>query len=73
MGWFTKRSDVIADVKQSRDESRVEIITHKKATKATIDETKRVNSQLNRLLAKNGFTLKIYLASGGSHLTRKRG
>lgn len=47
--------------------TNVEIIAHKKATKKTIDKTKEINQNLNKMLIENGFTLKIYLASRAKH------
>lgn len=47
--------------------SKIQVVAHKNATKNQIEEVKRANDQLNGVLARNGFTIKIYLAAGGSH------
>lgn len=46
--------------------SRVEVELHKTASKEAAEKAKQANEHLNDLLVENGFTLKIYLATGGS-------
>lgn len=45
--------------------SRVEVELHKTAGKQAVEKAKQANEHLNDLLVENGFTLKIYLATGG--------
>lgn len=78
MRWFRTRQETHDDNVDKQHlldvdtESKVEVVAHKKATKKTIDETIKVNQQLNKLLVENGFTLKIYLAAGGKHPQAKQ-
>lgn len=70
MGWFDKsRLQIEHDL--SDKNSKVEVVTHKKATKREIAKVKEVNQSLNDLFITNGFTLKIYLAKGGKHSNTK--
>lgn len=46
--------------------SRVEIEVAKDANKEVKEAAKQVNETVKELLVDNGFTLKIYLAAGGS-------
>lgn len=57
---------------QTSDEKQgfLEIETHKNATKEAIAEAKQATQKLNSLLVENGFTLKIYLATGGHRNTK---
>jgi intracellular sulfur oxidation DsrE/DsrF family protein len=52
-------------------ESRVEVVVNKEANKQVVEDAKEANKRLNTLLQKNGFTLKIFLAAGGSTNKRK--
>lgn len=45
----------------------IEIVAHKNATREVMKEAKKATDHLNDLLVENGFTLKIYLAAGGTH------
>lgn len=67
MSWFGDRAEY---KKKLDDNAKVEIVAHKRATRQQITETKKVNDKLNKLLVANGFTLKIYLAAGGSKLKK---
>lgn len=71
MLWF-KNKGKIAHAAIDR-KSTIEIISHKKAEKEVIDEFKKVNKQLNKALAGNGFTVKIFLAAGGKTPTHTIG
>lgn len=64
MAWFNKNKDPKGDTEKAHDH-RVEVVVHQNATKEVVAEAKRVNDQLKTLLEDNGFTLKIYLATGG--------
>lgn len=65
MSWFKKkkREDIIVQPPAS---SRVEVELAKDATREASEKAKATNKHLNDLLVENGFTLKIYLATGGS-------
>lgn len=60
--WFQNKRLQKQSIKVETD-SGVEVVAHKRATKRTIEQTKKVNEQLNKLLVANGFTLKIYLST----------
>lgn len=71
MSWF-KRKKPVEDIHvEPPASSRVEVELHKNATKEAADKAKEANKHLNDLLVENGFTLKIYLATGGNHTGRK--
>jgi chaperonin cofactor prefoldin len=63
MWWFHKNKRLQDDHDVDQKDSIVEVIAHKKATKQQINETKKINKELNRIFADNHFTLKIYLAN----------
>ena len=48
-------------------EVKIEIEAGKQATKKAIEEARRANEELNKVLVKNGFTVKIFVATGGKH------
>lgn len=52
--------------------SRVEVELDKTATKEAAEKAKLANQHLNELLVRNGFTLKIYLATGGTPKRRRK-
>lgn len=66
MSWFSrsKRSEDIQI--EPPASSRVEVELHKNASKEAAEKAKTANKHLNELLVQNGFTLKIYLATGGT-------
>lgn len=64
MLWFNKKKVVRPVVDH---QTIVEIEATKDAQKEAFEEAHRVGKDLNRLLVENGFTLKIYLATGGKH------
>lgn len=47
----------------------VSIEPHETARKEAFDEAREVNKKLNNLLVENGFTLKLWVATGGAHKT----
>ena len=49
------------------EQAIIEIEATKDAQKEAFEEAHKVGKQLNKLLVENGFTLKIYLATGGKH------
>lgn len=74
MRWFgRKQSESNKVAVEVANESKVEVIAHKRATKKVINRTKQVNELLNDLLVENGFTFKIFLASGGNQIRHKKG
>lgn len=64
MSWFKRKrvEDIHVEPPVS---SRVEVELHKSASKEAAEKAKKANEHLNELLVQNGFTLKIYLATGG--------
>lgn len=72
MTWFKKKheNEQLKRLQQA-EKSAIEIVTHKNATKKLIKETKAANEQLQDLLVKNGFTVKIFIAAGGKTKTNR--
>lgn len=71
--WFNrkqKREDIHVEPPAS---SRLEVELHKNASKEAVEKARKANEHLNELLVNNGFTLKIYLATGGVPRNTKRG
>jgi len=70
MTWFGKKKQscqsYIAETKS------IEIVTNKNATKDVVAQAKEASRQLNELLDRNGFTIQIFLAAGGTTKTRTR-
>ena len=69
MKWFGKGKEVRKDIGR---QAIVEIQATKDAKKEAIAQAKEASEQLNSLLVENGFTLKIYLATGGTVKTKRR-
>lgn len=65
--WFfnKRRKEEQQEHAATERQSTIEIIAHQKASRQAIEEVKRANKDLNRLLEGNGFTVKIFLAAGG--------
>lgn len=69
MGLFRRKKnpETIAEPIVVRDtpvkDPAVEIIANEKAKDEVIDKAKKASDELNSLLVKNGFTIKIYLAT----------
>lgn len=63
MFWNRRRLDERDEIEV---DSKVEVVAHKAATKAQVQAVRDANATLNKVLAKNGFTIKIYLAAGGN-------
>ena len=59
---FKKKDPEVSKEVQS---AIVELEAAKNAQREAFAEAEKVGKDLNRLLVENGFTLKIYLASGG--------
>lgn len=66
MGWFSKKQKDVPVSAKTR-EAIVEIEASKDARREAVIQAKEASKQLNTLLVENGFTLKIYLATGGKH------
>lgn len=65
MSWFNRsarKEDIHVEPPAT---SRVEVELHKNASAEAAVKAKEANKHLNELLVQNGFTLKIYLATGG--------
>lgn len=45
----------------------IEIDAGKRATRKAIEEARRANEELKKVLVRNGFTVKIFIATGGKH------
>ncbi len=75
MKWFRKNKSVptipsleaTLEALPEEHKTSIEIVAHKTATKEVLREAKKATEHLNELLVENGFTLKIYLAAGGTH------
>lgn len=63
MGIF-RRQPLLA---HNNHEVKIEIEAGKKATKEAIEDARKANEELNKVLVRNGFTVKIYIATGGKH------
>lgn len=58
-------------IQESAEDNRVEIVTQKNATRKVVEQAKIANQQLKELLEHNGFTIRIFLAAGGSTKRKK--
>lgn len=66
MKWFKKKEP---EVEPTMDANHtVELVAHKDATQRAVQRAKVANSQLNRVFAENGFTVKIVLAMGAKQI-----
>lgn len=72
MSWFKKKQRTEDIHVEPPVNSRVEVELSKTASKEAAEKAKKTNEHLNELLVQNGFTLKIYLATGGNHTGRKQ-
>ena len=72
MGWLFRKNNVEVPMPDPKNR-KVEIIAHKKATQKTVDDIQEVNKKLNQIFNDNHFTLKIYLAAGGSNPKKPKG
>jgi hypothetical protein len=70
MSWFKRKTEVKL-TPAPVDQVTFEIETHKEAKTEAVKEAKEASEKLNQLLVDNGFTLKIYLATGGKVHKRK--
>lgn len=59
---FIKKQPKVSEQERS---AIVELEAAKDAQREAFAEAEKVGKDLNRLLVENGFTLKIYLATGG--------
>jgi hypothetical protein len=68
MFWNRKKQPkLVIEPEKIIHDSSIEIVPHKAAKLEVLEEARKANEQLNKLLVENGFTLKIYLAAGGSN------
>jgi hypothetical protein len=67
MGLFRKKPQPVV----SLHPVVVSIEPHETARKEAFEEAKKVNQHLNNLLVQNGFTLKLWVATGGNLSTDK--
>lgn len=65
MSWFKRKDRLETEHNNAFEESKVEIVAHREATKEQINEVKTANDALNKVFANNHFTLTIYVAAGG--------
>lgn len=72
MAWFKKKIKEELMV-QPPITSRIEVEVAKDAGREAVEKAKYANTHLNDLLVENGFTLKIYLATGGKPKRRGTG
>lgn len=61
--WFTRKTQRAAEEQQ--DKTVAQIDEHKVAKEEVIDQARKANRNLNRVLVENGFTVKIWVATGG--------
>jgi hypothetical protein len=67
MLWFKSRKLLEKERLAHERAVTVEIEHHKQETAKVIAQTKKVTDNFNRLLNKNGITIKIHVAAGGKH------
>lgn len=72
MKWFKRKQPEVPTTPENRLEAlpaehktSIEIVAHKNASQAVVEQAKKAQKHLDELLEENGFTLKIYLAAGG--------
>lgn len=66
--WIFKKRKTQQNEREAHEKAvTIEIQNHKKTTLKAIKETKQVTDNFNRLLKKNGITLKIHIATTGGH------
>lgn len=70
MLWFNRNKEQPETPTESAERSSVRVAVHKNARKEVVAEAKKVNAQLEKLVADNHFTITILLAAGAK--TKKR-
>jgi hypothetical protein len=70
MAWFGNNKKEA--IRKAAENNSIKIVTQKNATKEVVDQAKLANQQLKELLERNGFTIQIFLAAGGTTKTRTR-
>lgn len=69
MAWFgNKKKEAI---RKKVETNNVKIVAQKDATKKVVTEAKVATQKLNDMLERNGFTIQIFLAAGGTVKKRK--
>ena len=67
MSWFGKKKEM----HKIAETNRVDVVAQKNANKEVVAQAQEATRQLKELLDRNGFTIQIFLAAGGSTKTRK--
>lgn len=65
MFWFRKRKEQEQKLCDKEAAVSIAVEHHKQVSKSVLKETKQTTDSFNRLLKKNGITLKIHIATGG--------
>lgn len=73
MFWHKTPQPTVEDQERLVERTSIQIVAHKDAKAEVVQEAHKVNERLNKLLVGNGFTLKIYLAAGGSQPRTQKG
>lgn len=67
MGLFSRTKPTRLSIESGDTDPKIEITTHKKATKEQVEAVRVAQDNLNKVLEENGFTIKILVAMGGKH------
>lgn len=69
MKFFSRKNNPDADAQPigepAETNAKLEIVAHKEAQADAIEQARKANDELHKLLQKNGFTIRIFLATGG--------
>jgi hypothetical protein len=68
MAWFTKKKAM----HKIAETNRIDVVAQKNANKEVVAQAQEATRQLKELLDRNGFTIQIFLAAGGTTKTRTR-
>jgi hypothetical protein len=68
MVWFTKKKAM----HKIAETNRIDVVAQKDANKEVVAQAQEATRQLKELLDRNGFTIQIFLAAGGTTKTRTR-
>lgn len=67
MAWFNKKKEM----HKIAETNSIDIVAQKTANKEVVAQAQEATKQLKELLDRNGFTIQIFLAAGGTTKTRK--